>query len=157
PAQLRPGGVLLVGAGNSGAELAREIALAGHPTWLAGQSVGEVPFRIDGLPARLFLRHLVLRVLFHHVMTVSTPIGRRARPKVPHGGGPLIRVKSRELPALGVERVPRVVGTRGGRLLLADDRVLDVANVVWCTGFEPAFSWIDLPIFGDDGLPRHER
>jgi putative flavoprotein involved in K+ transport len=157
PAQLRPGGVLLVGAGNSGAEIAREVARAGHPTWLAGDPVGEVPFRTDGLAARLILLRLVLRVMFHRVLTVRTPIGRRARTKMLHGGGPLIRVKSRDLAALGVQRGPRVVGVRDGRPLLADDRLLDVANVVWCTGFEPAFSWIDLPVFEDDGLPKHQR
>ena len=41
--------------------------------------------------------------------------------------------------------------------MLADGRVLDVANVVWCTGFHPGFSWIDLPVFGENGLPLHER
>jgi putative flavoprotein involved in K+ transport len=70
-------------------------------------------------------------------------------------GGPLIRVKPRDLAKGGVERVPRVEGIRDGRPLLADGRVLDVANVVWCTGFHPGFSWIDLPIHGPDE-PRHE-
>jgi putative flavoprotein involved in K+ transport len=54
-------------------------------------------------------------------------------------------------------RVPRVVGVRDGRPLLADGRTLDVANVVWCTGYDPGFSWIKLPVFGEDGSPRHER
>jgi putative flavoprotein involved in K+ transport len=40
--------------------------------------------------------------------------------------------------------------------VLEDGRVLDVANVIWCTGFHPGFSWIDLPIFGHDGEPIHE-
>jgi putative flavoprotein involved in K+ transport len=48
------------------------------------------------------------------------------------------------------------VGVRGGFPVLEDDRVLEVANVIWCTGFEPSFSWIDLPTFGEEG-PRHER
>jgi putative flavoprotein involved in K+ transport len=157
PTQLRPGGVLLVGVGNSGAEIARELALAGHPTWLAGRPVGEVPFRPDGRAGRLFLTRLVVGFVFHRILTVRTPIGRRVRPKVLAGGSPLIRVKSRDLDALGVERAPRVVGVRDGRPLLADDRVLDVANVIWCTGFGPAFSWIDRPIFEPNGVPRHER
>jgi putative flavoprotein involved in K+ transport len=49
-----------------------------------------------------------------------------------------------------------VVGVRDGRPLLEDGRVLDVANVIWCTGFEPGFSWINLPVLGADG-PLHER
>jgi putative flavoprotein involved in K+ transport len=70
---------------------------------------------------------------------------------------PLIRVKPKDIAAAGIERVPRTMGVRDGLPVLEDGRVLDAANVVWCTGYAPAFSWIDLPVFEDDGLPRHER
>jgi len=156
PSQLREGGVLIVGAGNSGAEIALETA-RGHKTWMAGRDTGHVPFQVDSLAAHLVLMRLVLRVLFHRVMTVATPIGRAVRPKVLHSGGPLVRVKPRNLAVAGVQRVPRVVGVRNGLPLLEDGRVLDVANVVWCTGFQPGFSWIDVPVFGPDGDPQHER
>ncbi len=156
PTQLRNGGVLIVGAGNSGSEIALE-TVGGHRTWMAGRDTGHVPFRIEGLAARLVLARLVLRVLFHRILTVATPIGRKARPKMLHGGGPLIRVKPKDLDAAGIERVPRVVGVRNGLPLLEGGRVLDVANVVWCTGFHPGFSWIDIPVFGPDGEPQHER
>jgi putative flavoprotein involved in K+ transport len=155
PAQLRAGDVLVAGAGNSGAEIAVE-AVKGHRTWLAGRDTGHVPFRVDGLAARLVLSRLVLRVVFHRVLSLATPIGRKARPKMLHRAAPLIRTRPRELAAAGVIRVPRVVGVRGGLPLLADGRVLDVANVVWCTGYDPGFSWIDLPVFGGDGEPLHE-
>ncbi len=156
-AQLRDGGVLVVGAGNSGAEIALEVARGGHPTWMSGRDVGQIPFRIGGLAGRLLLARLVLRVLFHRVLTMDTPIGRKVRPKVVSQGGPLIRVKSADLAAAGVERVPRLAGVRGGSPLLEGGRVLPVANVIWCTGFHPGFSWIDLPVFGPDGEPRQER
>jgi putative flavoprotein involved in K+ transport len=157
PAQLREGGVLVVGAGNSGAEIALEVARAGHPTWLSGRNVGQIPFRIGGLAGRLLLARLVLRVLFHRVLTMGTPIGRKVRPKVVSQGGPLIRVKSADLAGVGVERVPRLAGVRDGVPVLEDGRALPVANVIWCTGFHPGFSWIDLPVFGPGGEPRHER
>jgi len=67
----------------------------------------------------------------------------------------LIRTKPRDLRDAGVRRVPRVVGIRNGGPLLADGRVLDVANVVWCTGFDAGLSWIDLPVFDASGEPRH--
>jgi putative flavoprotein involved in K+ transport len=156
PAQLRDGGVLVVGAGNSGAEIALE-SVRGHQTWLAGRATGHVPFRIDGIAARLLLFRLVLRVLFHRIFTVATPIGRKVRPKMLHRAGPLVRVKPEWLAAAGIERVPRVAGVRNGLPILEDGRVLDVANVVWCTGFQPGFSWIDLPVFASDGAPEHER
>ena len=155
PSQLRDGRVLVVGAGNSGADIALDIA-GGHEVCLSGRSTGHIPFRIEGLPARLFLQRFVFRALFHHLLTVKTPMGRKARRKVLAQGGPLIRVKPAELRAAGVEPVPRVAGVREGLPLLEDGRVLDVANVVWCTGFHPGFSWIHLPIFDHDEMPKHE-
>jgi putative flavoprotein involved in K+ transport len=155
PAQLQPGGVLIAGAGNSGAEIALDVARE-HKTWVAGRDTGHVPFRLDGLAARLILIRLVLRVMFHRVLKVTTPMGRMARARMLHAGGALIRTKPRDLAAAGVERVPRVAGASDGLPVLDDGRVLDVANVVWCTGFHPGFSWIDLPIFGPDGEPEHE-
>jgi putative flavoprotein involved in K+ transport len=155
PSQLRDGPVLVVGAGNSGAEIALEAAAKGHRTWLAGRDTGHVPFHVDRRLAR-YLLPVVLRGLFHRVLTVATPMGRRLRPKVLHAGGPLVRTKPADLTAAGVERLPRVVGVRNGRPLAEGDRVLEVANVIWCTGFHPGFSWLDLPVFDPEGDPQHE-
>jgi putative flavoprotein involved in K+ transport len=152
PSQLQEGGVLVVGAGNSGAEIALEVA-GRHPTWLAGKESGHVPFRIEGAPARYVFQPLMFRVVGHRVLTVDTPIGRRLRPKLLSHGAPLVRVRPRDLAAAGIRRMPRVAGVRDGHPLLADQRTLEVANVIWCTGSGPDFCWIDLPVFGDD---RHE-
>jgi putative flavoprotein involved in K+ transport len=154
PSQLRDGGVLVVGAGNSGAEIAAEVARS-HPTWLSGRDTGHLPFRIDGRLARLLIRPL-FRVVFHRVLTVDTPIGRKQRPKLLAHGMPLIRVKPEDLTAAGIERVPRTVGVREGLPLLEDGRALEVANVVWSTGFRSGFGWIDLPVLGEYE-PLHER
>jgi putative flavoprotein involved in K+ transport len=155
PAQLRDGGVLVVGVGNSGAEIAHEL-VRGRPTWLSGDVHGEIPVKHGSrLPARIGFN--VFRFLGHHVLTKGSPFGRKVGPKVAWGGAPLIRTRTKELAEAGVERVARVVGTRDGRPLLDDDRVLDVANVVWCTGFRHHFPWIDLPVFSDDGQPMHDR
>jgi len=154
PRQLKPGGVLLVGAGNSGAEIAIDVARE-HQTWVSGRDTGQVPFRIDGLASRLFLMRFLFRIVFHRVLTVGTPLGRRLRRTVFNQGGPLIRVKASHLAAAGVERVSRTTGVQHGLPVLEDGRPLDVANVIWCTGFGNGFSWIDLPIFDDNGEPRH--
>jgi putative flavoprotein involved in K+ transport len=66
-------------------------------------------------------------------------------------------VKGADLSAAGIERVSRVAGVRAGLPLLEDGRVIEARNVIWCTGFHPGFSWIDLPIFDETGEPRHER
>jgi putative flavoprotein involved in K+ transport len=155
PAQLREGPVLVAGAGNSGAEIALDVA-SRHRVWMSGRKVGEVPFHIDGLWARLFLVWFVMRVVFHRVLTVRTPMGRKARPAMISKGGPLVRQKEAVLVAAGVERVPRVVGVVDGLPKLDDGRVLDVTNVVWSTGFHAGLSWIELPIFDPAGEPEHD-
>jgi len=155
PSQLQDGDVLLVGAGNSGSEIAMELART-HRVWLSGRDTGHLPFRIAGLPARVLLIRLVLRVLFYRVLTVNTPIGRKAYPKLTTHGGPLIRVMPKDMAAAGVERVPRMAGVRDGRPVLEDGRSLQVSNVIWCTGFHPGFSWLHIPVFGDDGAPVHK-
>jgi putative flavoprotein involved in K+ transport len=155
PGQLRPGPVLVVGASHSGPDIALEAA-AEHPTVLSGPYRGEIPFDIEGRPARVIMR--VLWFVANHVLTVKTPLGRKVRPEVRSHGGPLIRVKAKHLEAAGVEHVAaKTVGVRGGLPVLEGDRVVDVANVVWCTGFQLDFAWIDLPIVGGDGYPLEDR
>jgi len=153
--QLQKGGVLVVGVGNSGADIGLEVARA-HPTWLSGTEAGHIPWPIEGF----FGRHIgfrIVRFIGHRVLNVNTPIGRKQRPKFLHRTAPLIRVKPKHLTAAGIQRVPRVTGAKDGKPLLADGRVFDVKNVIWCTGFHPGFSWIDLPIFDEIGDPRHDR
>ena len=152
PAQLQEGWVLVVGAGNSGGEIAIEVVKQ-HPTWLAGKESGHVPFRIERAPARFVFLPLLFRFIGHRVLTVRTPIGRRMRPKLLSHGAPLVRVKPKDIVAAGIERVPRVVGAQGGLPLLEDGRVLEAANIIWCTGYRPDFSWIDLPVFGEEDEP----
>jgi putative flavoprotein involved in K+ transport len=152
--QLRDGPVLLVGAGNSGAEIAYEVARS-HPTMLSGREAGELPVRHGSVPARFVFP--IVRFLGHRVLTKRTPIGRKVGPKLAFKTTPLIRVKSKDMTGAGIERVARVAGVRNGLPVLEDDRVLDVANVVWCTGFRQDFSWIDLPILGEHGQPQHDR
>ncbi len=155
PSQLRDGGVLIVGVGNSGADISVEVART-HQTWLAGKESGHVPFRMETFAGRFILARIV-RFIGHHVLTVATPIGRRLRPRMRFMAAPLIRVKPQDIIDAGVTRVARVSGVKDGRPMLDDGTVLDVANVIWCTGFTNGFSWIDLPIFGADGEPEYER
>jgi putative flavoprotein involved in K+ transport len=156
PSALREGAVLIVGAGNSGAEIAIELAKRGHRVVMSGRDTGHVPYRIDGFWARFCLMRLMLRVFFHRILTIRTPMGRKMRQKTHGRGTPLIRVKPRELSAAGIERTGRIAGVRDGLPLLEDGRMLDVANVVWCTGFERGFDFVKLPIFEESGEPRHD-
>jgi putative flavoprotein involved in K+ transport len=155
PEQLKPGRVLVVGASHSGTDIAYEVS-ATHPTMLAGRDPGQIPVRLDRWTIRLVLPVIVF--LGNHVLTRRTPIGRRGLEEVRFHGLPMARVQRSDLRDRGVERVlDRVTGVQDGRPVLADGRVLDAANVVWCTGFRQVFDWIDLPIFGADGWPREMR
>lgn len=157
PSQFPAGGVLVVGGGNSGAEIAFELAKSGRPVWMSGRETGEIPFRMQSLLGHLFIAPILFRIVFHRVLTLDTPLGRRARPAFVTRGGLLIRTRSRDLAAAGVARVPRTEGVRDGKPLLADGRVLDVASVVWCTGFHIGPSWVDLPVFDSHGEPIQAR
>ncbi|HZA83284.1 MAG TPA: FAD-dependent oxidoreductase, partial [Actinomycetes bacterium] len=113
PSQLREGGVLVVGAANSGAEIALEVS-RDHRTWLSGRHPGQVPFRPGDWSSRLLVPVIV--IMATHVLTVKTPIGRAVRQRLQvEGGGvtrgqPLGRVRLEDLAAAGIERVPRTAG-----------------------------------------------
>ncbi|GAA3400716.1 flavin-containing monooxygenase [Pseudarthrobacter polychromogenes] len=154
PNDLAPGSVLVVGAGNSGADIALELAVA-RKTYLSGRHPGEIPWPIDAVAARPLT--LAAFFAFSHILTLNTPAGRKARPQILAHSGPLVRVKNRDLVHAGVERVPRTEGSKDGLPMLADGRTLDVVNVIWCTGFQPELEWLHLPVFGPDGEPVHNR
>ncbi|TFC93250.1 NAD(P)/FAD-dependent oxidoreductase [Cryobacterium sp. TMT3-29-2] len=151
PAQLPMGPVLVVGAGNSGVELALELARAGHPTQLAGNSTGHIPSAAYAFNGMLFW------FLANRVLSIDTPVGRRLAPKSVAHGGPLIRRTLKAVQSAGVELVPRVSMALDGWPQLEDGRIVDVSTVIWCTGFGRDFSWIDLPGFKPAGLPEHDR
>src|SRR5215212_5997282 len=154
--QLQDGPVLVVGLSHSGADIAVEVAKT-HRTLVAGKAHGQLPFRvIDTAKARIVLP--LIAAVFTHVLTIRTPIGRKMRPEVRKGGGPLLRVRLPDLDAAGVERHDaKVVAVRGGRPVLADGTVLDVSNIVWCTGYRRDDSWIAAPVVGADGWPDEVR
>jgi putative flavoprotein involved in K+ transport len=154
--QLQEGAVLVVGASHSGADIAYEAA-SEHETILSGRDTGQIPASVETRRGRLGFR--VLFFVGSHVLTADTPLGRKMRPHIRHGGAPLLRYRKADLLAAGVERVlARTVGVQGGRPALDDGRVLDVRNVIWCTGFRPDYSWIHLPLeLGDDGYPVQYR
>jgi putative flavoprotein involved in K+ transport len=152
PSQLADGGVLVVGAGNSGAEIAVEVARH-HPTWLSGRDPGQEPTRAGSLPDRLLMP--LMWFVASRVLTAGSPIGRKVRDRFmdPPRGIPRGRIRRREIAAAGITWVSRTTDVRDGRPCLEDGTTLDVANVIWCTGFVMDLSWIDLPVTGAYGFP----
>ena len=155
PGQLQAGPVLVVGASHSGADLALEAA-ADHETYLAGQIHGQIPSGGEG-PLGVVAGHLIMFAA-RHVLTLRTPMGRRLAPRFRHHGAPLERPHKADLEQAGVVLLPhRVTGCQGGLPVLDDGRVLDVANVLWCTGFREDWSWIEGLPLAEDGDPRQQR
>jgi len=153
PAMLRPGAVLVVGAGNSGCEIAIDVART-RKTFLAGRYQ-----RSPGGPSRHPIFNVIALPIIRHVFTIDTPLGRKARRAIlaEHGGTDVERVTRKMLATAGVELVGRVEAVRDGRPVVADGAMPDVTNVIWCTGFAPGLDWIDLPIHDEHGEARQVR
>jgi putative flavoprotein involved in K+ transport len=153
--QLRQGPVLVVGAGNSGSEIAMDLA-AHHRTWLSGPDTGQEPTRAGSFPDRLVTP---LLWLIATRLTVRSRLGRKLRDHFldPPRGIPLGRLRRKDIIASGIERVGRMIGVRDGYPQLEDGRVVKVSNVIWCTGFTPDFSWIDLRLPTRNGFPIQDR
>jgi putative flavoprotein involved in K+ transport len=155
--QLQPGAVLVVGAANSGAEIAHSVADK-HETWLVGRDTGEMPFNINGRVARMV--DPAFWFMINRILNTGNPIGRRARPSFRDRGTPLERVRKGELAQAGVKRlISRAVGVRDGLPELEDGQVLNVSNIVWATGFLHEYPWIQLgqDVIDEKGWPIHER
>lgn len=155
PAQLQPGPVLVVGASHSGGDIAMEVS-GTHATILCGRDTGQIPVRLESRRMRILFP--VLWQVWGHALSVRTPMGRKKRAEARFRGAPMLRVKRSDLADAGVERVTdRMSDVRGGHPVLGDDRQVEVANVIWCTGFRQDYSWIDVPAIGDDGWPFESR
>lgn len=154
PKQVPPGRVLLVGAGNSGAEIAMELAPTHHVV-LAGRPTGHIPFDISGYWGRKLLIRLVIRGLFHHTLNLRTPMGRKFRAKMHGKGMPLIRTRPGDLERAGVTRIGRIESAAGNLAKSEDGAETTFDTVIWCTGYHPGLDWIDLPAFDESGAPRH--
>jgi putative flavoprotein involved in K+ transport len=148
PSDIPEGTVLVVGGGNTGFQIAKELA-ATHKTYL---SVGS---RQMPLPQRLLGRDLFWWLTKTRLLntTVESRIGRRLQHR-----DTLIGSSPRELKrSFGVEAKPRVVDAARRNVRIADGSELEVDAVIWATGYRPDYSWIDLPVFDPDGRVRHRR
>jgi putative flavoprotein involved in K+ transport len=154
PQQIPGKSVLVVGAGNSGAEIAVELCQAGKKVWLSGRDVGKVPANsplgklFDGRPIWWFMTKM---------LTVDTPIGRKMHASTAQHGTPLGRTNRVRIAAEGVMLTARLLGVQSGKPQLQVGTILPADTVIWATGFQPDYLWIDLPIFDESGYPLHSR
>lgn len=148
PEELPGGCVLVVGGGNTGFQIANELAGAGHDVHLA------VGSRQTPLPQRLLGRDLFwwLTKLGLLSKSVDSRLGRRARSRdTLIGSGP------RGIRRQGVTVRPRAVAAEDRVVRLADGSELEPDAVIWATGYRPDHSWIELPVHDESGRLRHRR
>jgi putative flavoprotein involved in K+ transport len=148
PEDLPEGRVLVVGAGNSGVQIAEELAATGRRVALAvGSRPRAVPQRPLGRDLFWWLtRTGVLRV------PVDSRLGRRFRDREV-----VIGTTWRGLRECGVTLLPRAVSASGRTVSLADGGTTDADAVVWATGFRADSGWLDVPGAVVDGVPAHRR
>jgi putative flavoprotein involved in K+ transport len=154
PKQIAVKSVLVVGAGNSGAEIALELVRSGKQVWLSGRDVGRVP--ANSPLGKIFDGQLIWWFMTH-ILTVDTPIGRKMQAGSVHRGTPLGRARRNEIGDAGIIVTPRMMGVQSGKPQLEDGRILPAEGVIWAIGFKPDYHWINLSIFDDRGYPIHSR
>ncbi len=148
PEQVPPGLVLVVGGGNTGYQLAEELAR----TREVHLSIGS---RQLPLPQRILGRDLfwVLEMTGLMAKTKDSRIGRRAQGRDTLVGSSPRALRRRH----GVQLHPRVTDASGTEVTFSDGTRLTVSSVIWATGFKLDFLWIDLPVFDEQGRVVHRR
>jgi putative flavoprotein involved in K+ transport len=144
------GDVLVVGAARSGIEIALEVSKT-HTTFISGRPTFHVPDKVIRYGGEL------LWWILNNIVTERTPIGRKAKEKIKHGGSPLIMISADDLKPAGVKNIPRVAGTKNGFPMLEDDSIIRVRSVIWATGYRPDFSWIEPDVTDESGWPLIRR
>jgi putative flavoprotein involved in K+ transport len=142
------GTVLVVGGGNTGFQIAKELS-ATHKVML---SVGS---RQTPLPQRPLGRDLFWWLTKARILdkSVESRLGRKLSTR-----DTLIGSSPRELKRHhGVELKPRVVAADGHTVRFEDGSELEVDAVIWATGYRPDYSWIKLAVFDEGGRLRHRR
>jgi putative flavoprotein involved in K+ transport len=91
------------------------------------------------------------------LLSISTPMGRKMKANVLHHGAPLINVSRQEMLEAGIESTLRVSGIQSGKPQVEGGSSLPAEAVIWATGFRPDYTWIDLPVFDEQGYPQHQR
>jgi putative flavoprotein involved in K+ transport len=148
PSDISEGSVLVVGGGNTGFQIAKELS-ATHRVFLA------VGSRQLPLPQRLLGRDLFWWLTKTRLIytTVDSRLGRRMRARETLIGSSPRQLRRR----YDVELKPRVLDASGRKITFANGDELDVDAVIWATGYGPDYSWIDLPVFDRRGRLRHRR
>lgn len=148
PGDVPEGTVLVVGGGNTGFQIAKELSATHKVTLSIGSQLKPLPQRVLGRD--LFWWLTKTRLLNR---TVESRLGRKLSTR-----DTLIGSSPRETTKrYGVELKPRLVDADGRRVRFEGGSELEVDAVIWATGYRPDYSWIKQPVIGEDGRLRHRR
>jgi putative flavoprotein involved in K+ transport len=148
PQALPPGPVLVVGGGNSGFQIAEELAATRQADLSIASKAPMLPQRLAGNDLFWWLTRLgMMRV------SVESRLGHRlsSRPDF------IIGSSRRRLKAARVRFRPGVAGADARTVRFTDGTTLEVRIVIWATGYRPDYSWIDIPGVIRDGKVVHRR
>jgi putative flavoprotein involved in K+ transport len=148
PESLPNGRVLVVGGGNTGFQIAQELSASREVHLSIGSRQTPLPQRILGRDLFWFLEKTGLIG-----KTVDSRMGRRLSERETLIGSTPRRIRKR----YGVELHGRAVSAHGSTVSFDDGTQVEVAGVVWATGFRVDHSWIDVPVFDAGGRLIHQR
>ncbi len=146
PSSVPEGEVVVVGAGNTGVQIAAELAAAGRRVSLSVSTLGRAtPHRFMGRSLFWWFERLgVMKA------APDSRLGRRLRKNEN-------TIVGTDLDALfqNVQRVAKVVDADSDGLLLADGTRRRPDAVVWATGYRPSYPWLHVPVLDETGAPIH--
>jgi putative flavoprotein involved in K+ transport len=148
PGDLPPGPVLVVGGGNSGCQIARELASSHRVELAVGKKSPVIPQRLLGRDIWWWGSKLGVSKV-----TVGSKLGERLSTR-----DPIIGQGPRSLIRVGVTLRKAVRSIAGRTVTFEDQATSEPSTIVWATGFHGEYGWIDVPgVFDEEGRPRHRR
>lgn len=150
PTQLNKGTTLVVGGGNSGAQIAAELAAVSKTYLSISQSLRFLPLTLANKPIFWWFEKLgILRTSSHSF--IGKKLQKQPDPIFGYDVKQMIKTKKLDIK-------PRTIGTDGREIVFSDQTTLEVTNIIWATGFQIDYSWIEIPeLFDDDGEVKHNR
>ncbi len=147
PSDLPPGRVVVVGGGNTGYQIAEELADEHEVVLAVGSRQTPLPRRLMGRQIFWWLTKLGILGI-----TVQSRLGSRLRERDTLIGSSPGKAKHK-----GIILKPRAVTATGSTVRFADGTETETGAIIWATGYQPDYSWINLPVFDERGRPRHGR
>ncbi|WP_375513488.1 flavin-containing monooxygenase [uncultured Nostoc sp.] len=148
PQQLQSGDVLVVGSGNSGVQIARELSTT-HKVYLSVSKTPHLPRKFLGRDLCWWMYSLKVTSI-----TKNSRLGQKLSQRPDAVIGVDIDALAKQNGIILLERVDSV---EGNKIICTNKQSIEVSNIIWATGFQPDYHWIKIPVFDEKGFPVHEQ